>query len=69
MCLPDADDVLRVVLLCAGERDEVLSALLDELRSRDMDFDLIEGVDLDSSRAIEAMHRHVDDALYVICRD
>jgi hypothetical protein len=70
MCVSDAEDgALRVVLLCAGDQGEILEDLQSELHAHDSDFDLVAGVDLDSSKAEVAMRRHLDDALYVICRE
>lgn len=67
--LVEAEGSLRVVLLCGDADGEILRELQSELHAKDSDFDLISGVDLDSSQAKEAMKRHLGDALYVICLD
>lgn len=59
---------LRIVLLCPEQQDEALLELQRELHRVEVDFDLVRGVDLDSEHAMRAVHLHLDDALYVICR-
>ena len=60
---------LRVVLLCAEETSPELGQLMANLHLRDIDFDYVGGVELDSRLALSALSRHQDDALYVICQD
>lgn len=59
---------LRIVLFCPEQQDEALLELQRQLHRVEVDFDLVRGVDLDSEHAMRAVHLHLDDALYVICR-
>jgi hypothetical protein len=60
---------LRIVLLCAEKVSPLLEGLLETLHARDVDFDYVPGVELDSRLALQALEHHQDDALYVICQD
>jgi hypothetical protein len=57
------------VLLCAEEVSSTLDDLMTKLHARDVDFDYVAGVDMDSRVALEALARHQEDALYAICQD
>lgn len=62
-------DPVHLVLLCSTTRSVALVGLVTELAIRGLDFDLVSGVDEDSARAVTAVRRYGEDALYVVCRD
>jgi hypothetical protein len=63
------DDPFPVVIFCSESGGPLLVELVTELDIRGVDFRIVRGVAGDPGRATDAMYRHADRALYVICRD
>jgi hypothetical protein len=66
---PPAAHARRIVMLTAEGPPASVSRILDELRAREIDYELVSGANVELAYIVSALERYGEDALYVICRD
>lgn len=60
---------LAVVLLCSGSLNAALGAIVSQLQRKNLQVEVVRGVDQNSELARAVAARYGDAALYVFCRD
>lgn len=65
----EVEDPLPVILLSSSHTPEAFVQLVSELDLRDVDFEVVHGVETDAKRMLAVMQRLRDRALYVLCMD